>query len=84
MFACEVMSIKRSNSQAYVQRKQSTADAPNTEAVLLKKSQKLIQSAKQKRPIAPDKLKLMRHVFTTISNSQSSERIGFLFLMSNM
>ena len=78
------MSIKRSNSQAYVQRKQSTADAPNTEAVLLKKSQKLIQSAKQKRPIAPDKLKLMRHVFTTISNSQSSERIGFLFLMSNM
>lgn len=74
------MSIKRSTSQAYVQRKQSIVDSPN-EIVLLKKSQKLIQSAKQKRPIAPDKLKLMRHVFNTISNSQSSERFRSLFFL---
>ncbi len=88
------MSIKRTNSQSYIQNRQSngfprrtsgrytskdekpmltTASDTQSNAVLLKKSQKLIQSSKRKRPIASDKLKLMRHVFTTISNSQSSK-----------
>ncbi|CAF4177855.1 unnamed protein product [Rotaria socialis] len=39
--------------------------------ILLKKSQKLLQSSKQKRQVAHEKLKLMRHIFTNISNSQS-------------
>ncbi|CAF0781894.1 unnamed protein product [Rotaria sordida] len=49
----------------------SNTQIRTSNGVLLKKSQKLIQSSKQKRQIAPDKIKLMRHVFTTISNSQS-------------
>ncbi len=52
--------------------------------VLFKKSEKLIQSLKQKRQIAPDKLKRMRHVFTTISNSQSSNIKIFLSLKKNL
>ena len=60
------MQNRQSNSFPYSPDTQSNA-------TLLKKSQKLIQLAKQKRPIAPDKLKLMRHVFSTISNSQSSK-----------
>ena len=40
---------------------------------LLKKSPKLIESSKRKRPVPPDKLKRMRHVFNTIGSSQSSE-----------
>jgi len=88
------MSIKRTNSQSYIQNRQSNGFQQRTSdrytskdekpmltttldtqsnAVLLKKSQKLIQSSKRRRPVAPDKLKLMRHVFTTISNSQSSK-----------
>jgi hypothetical protein len=71
------MSIKRINSQSYIQNKHTIKDdktVPITSGngILLKKSEKLIQSSKQKRHIAPDKLKLMRHVFTTISNSQPS------------
>ncbi|CAF2089255.1 unnamed protein product [Rotaria magnacalcarata] len=34
--------------------------------ILLKKSQKLLQSSEQKRQVAHDKLKLMRHIFTNI------------------
>ncbi len=41
-------------------------------------------SSKQKRQIAPDKLKRMRHVFTTISNSQSSNIKIFLSLKKNL
>ncbi|CAF3390464.1 unnamed protein product [Rotaria sp. Silwood1] len=54
-----------------IQTKLSNTQISISNGILLKKSQKLIQSSKQKRHIAPDKLKLMRHVFTTISNSQS-------------
>ncbi|CAF3775979.1 unnamed protein product [Adineta steineri] len=52
---------------------------------LLKKSQKLIELSKQKRQIPPDKLKLIRHVFNTISNSQSMpiERLTDAFLALN-
>jgi hypothetical protein len=50
------------------------------DGVLLKKSEKLVQSSKQKRQIAPDKLKQMRQVFTTISNSQLSKNYIFISL----
>ncbi len=63
------MSIKRTNTQISISNE-----------ILLKKSQKLIQSSKQKRQIPPEKLKLIRHVFTTISNSQSSTIEIFIFL----
>lgn len=43
-----------------------------SEVVLLKKSKKLIQSAKQKRPIPSERLKSMRQVFNTITTSQNS------------
>ncbi|CAF0828513.1 unnamed protein product [Rotaria sp. Silwood1] len=49
-----------------IQTKLSNTQISISNGILLKKSQKLIQSSKQKRHIAPDKLKLMRHVFTTI------------------
>jgi hypothetical protein len=48
--------------------------------VLLQKPQKLIELSKQKRQIAPEKLKLMRHVFNTISNSSSSKIWIFICL----
>ncbi len=72
--------MRNRQSNSFPQRNSSRDEKPiptiasdtQSNAVLLKKSQKLIQSSKQKRPVAPDKLKLMRHVFTTISNSQSS------------
>jgi hypothetical protein len=67
------MSIKRTNTQIRISNE-----------IILKKSQKLIQSSKQKRQIAPDKLKLIRHVFTTISNSQSSTIEIFIFLKKSL
>ncbi|CAF0834917.1 unnamed protein product [Adineta steineri] len=53
---------------------------------LLKKSQKLTELSKQKRQIPPDKLKLIRHVFNTISNNSQSmpvERLTDAFLALN-
>lgn len=85
------MSIKRSNSQLYIQNRHNNAipqrssgrltfkgEKSNTQirvsnGNLLKKSQKLIQSSREKRQIAPSKLRLIRQIFTTISNSQSSK-----------
>ncbi len=95
------MSIKRTNSQSYIQTSdvpRRTSDRytlkddkpilptssnnqiqPNNE-ILLKKSPKLIQTSKQKRQIAPNKLKQMRQIFTTISKSQSSKIFIFMSL----
>lgn len=57
----------------------SNIQIPTNEA-LLKKSHKLLQLSKQKRHIDHNKLKLMRHVFSSIiNNSQSSEMKIFLF-----
>jgi hypothetical protein len=80
------MSIKQTNSHRHsssitrpasgrytLKDDKSNIQIRASNGVLFKKSQKLIQSLKHKRQIAPDKLKLMRHVFTTISNSQSSK-----------
>jgi hypothetical protein len=58
----------------------SNTQLRTSNGVLFKKSEKWIQSSKQKRQIAPDKLKRMHHVFTTISNSQSSKITIFLSL----
>jgi hypothetical protein len=73
------MSIKRTDNKAM------PAISSNTQirasyGVLLQKPQKLIELSKQKRQMAPDKLKLMRHVFTTISNSSSSKIWIFICL----
>ena len=41
--------------------------------VFLKNPQNLMQPSEHKRYIAPDKLKLMHHVFVTMSQSESSK-----------
>ncbi|CAF2924425.1 unnamed protein product [Rotaria sp. Silwood2] len=68
--------IRSSDRYAFSNDKPIQSTSSNTQirtsnGVILNKSPKLIQSSKQKQHIAPDKLKLMRQVFITFSNSQS-------------
>ena len=71
--------IQRSSGR-YIVKDDKPVQITSGNGVLLKKSEKLVQSSKQKRQIAPDKLKQMRQVFTTISNSQMSKNRIFISL----
>lgn len=77
------MSIKRSISQSYKRNSNTRQhysssrltikDDKSNAQILFKKSDKLIQSLKQKqRQIPPEKIKLIRQIFTKISNNSQT------------
>ena len=59
------MSIQRSQSQSSVSNIRNARDTRASIGVLLPKSEKLLQLAKEKRSIEPQKLKQMRQIFAS-------------------